>query len=90
MTKTEVRDEIANDLDIDKKTVQAVLDGFCNIVLAEVEQGGKVPLQPLGTFKSQHRPARQGRNPATGETIQIKAKTVAKFTPAKTFKEAVA
>ena len=54
-----------------------------------MKNGGEVPLKGLGKFRVQHRKARVGRNPLTGEELQIPAKTVAKFTLAKTLKDLV-
>ena len=51
-----------------------------------IKDGGEVPLKGLGKFKVQNRKARVGRNPLTGEPVQIPAKTVVKFTVAKQLK----
>ena len=53
----------------------------------EIKAGGEVPLKGLGKFKVQNRKARVGRNPLTGEPVDIPAKTVVKFTVAKSLKD---
>ena len=58
-------------------------------IIDEVKRGGSVSVAGFGVFEAKKRAARMGRNPATGETIQIKASTSPKFRPAKAFKDAV-
>jgi DNA-binding protein HU-beta len=89
MTRTEVIDALSQRSGTDKKEVKAFLDHLTALVEDEIRRGGEVPLKGLGKFKVQKRKAREGRNPITGETIQIPAKTVAKFTLAKSLKDLV-
>ena len=60
------------------------------IIANELDGGGKVAIAGFGTFETRHRAARTGRNPATGESIQIAAKNVAAFKAAKGLKDRVA
>lgn len=89
MTRTEVIDSLATRTDMDKKEVKKFLDCLTELVEDAMRNGGEVPLKGLGKFKVSHRKARVGRNPLTGEPIQIAAKTVAKFTLAKSLKDLV-
>jgi DNA-binding protein HU-beta len=89
MTRTELIDAIAADVEGDKKAAKSFLESFTRIVENEMKKEGEVPLQGLGKFKVSKRQARTGRNPATGETIQIPAKTVVKFTVAKALKDLI-
>jgi len=89
MTRTETIEALATKTGFDKKDVKRFLDGLTAVVEDEIRRGGEVPLKGLGKFKVQHRQARTGRNPLTGDPIQIPAKTVAKFTIAKSLKELV-
>src|SRR5210317_1027364 len=66
-----------------KKAVEAVFDGVTN----GMKNGDKVSIAGFGTFESRYRAARQGRNPATGETIQIAAKNAPAFKAAKGLKD---
>ena len=66
-----------------KEAVDAVFDGIVNSMNA----GEPVAIAGFGKFESKYRAARQGRNPATGEKIKIKAKTLPKFRPGKAWKE---
>ena len=79
MNKTELVETIAQRTDISKKDVQAVLDHFESIA-GDVVAKGKEALTIPGflKFEQTHRAARQGRNPQTGETIQVAAANAAK------------
>ena len=89
MTRTELIDAIAAETGKDKKDAKTFIESFTKIVENEMKKEGEVPLAGLGKFKVSKRQARTGRNPATGETIQIPAKTVVKFTVAKALKDLV-
>ncbi len=89
MNRTELIDAIARETDTDKKQAKSFLEGFTHIVENEMKNEGDVPLAGLGKFKVVKRSARTGRNPATGEPIQIPAKTVVKFTVAKALKDLI-
>jgi DNA-binding protein HU-beta len=89
MTRTELIDALATETGGDKKVAKEFLEGFTRIVEAEMRKEGEVPLAGLGKFRVSKRAARTGRNPATGEAIQIPAKTVVKFAIAKQLKELI-
>ena len=72
-----------------KKEAQAAVDCVFSSIISALKNKDTVTLVGFGTFKVQKREARKGRNPATGEEIQIKAKNVPKFTAGKALKEAV-
>ena len=72
-----------------KKEAQAAVDCIFSSITQALKENDSVMLIGFGTFKVQKREARKGRNPATGEEIQIKAKNVPKFTAGKALKEAV-
>lgn len=90
MTRTEFIDALAGETHLDKKDVKTLLDGLTAVIEREIRAGGEVPLKGLGKFKVQNRKARVGRNPLTGEPVQIPAKTVVKFTIAKSLKDLIA
>ncbi|MFQ5876487.1 MAG: HU family DNA-binding protein [Acidobacteriota bacterium] len=89
MNRTELIEAIARETDTDRKQAKTFLEGFTRIVESEIRKEGEVPLSGLGKFKVVKRAARTGRNPATGEPIQIPAKTVVKFTVAKALKDLI-
>ena len=89
MTKAELIEQIANDAGITKKEAGEALNSFVANVTNALKNEGKLTLTGFGTFVKSHRKAREGRNPQTGETIQIKAHNVVTFKPGKTLKDAV-
>ncbi len=89
MTRTELIEAIAREAETERQLAKAFLEGFTRIVEKEMKDEGEVPLAGLGKFKVVKRQARVGRNPATGESIQIPAKTVVKFTVAKALKDLI-
>lgn len=90
MNKADLIDKMAADADITKTAASAALDAMLDGITTTLSQGGKVTLVGFGTFSVSHRSAREGRNPQTGETIQIAAKDVPKFSAGKALKDSVA
>ncbi len=74
----------------EKKTVDAILVALGTVTYAELQKGGEVTLPGIGKIALKHREARTGRNPRTGEAVEIAAKRVPDFTAAKALKDAVA
>ena len=89
MNKSELVAAIAKDTGVTKKDIEAVLKGLTSAIHTELQNGGKVQIPELGSFKVSERAARTVRNPRTGESMKSPACKVAKFTAAKAFKEAV-
>ena len=87
MKKRDLIQAVALHTGVDKKTATSTVEGTIDVILATVAKGEIVNISGFAKFAKIKRPARQGRNPATGETIQIKAKTVAKITALKGFKD---
>jgi DNA-binding protein HU-alpha len=87
MTRTELIDALAAEAEMDKRDAKRFLEGLTQLVERTIRAGGEVPLKGLGKFKVQNRKARVGRNPMTGEPVNIPAKTVVKFTVAKSLKD---
>jgi DNA-binding protein HU-beta len=88
MNRRELVLALAERLDTDRKTADAALTAVVDEITAQVAKGETVSLPGFAKFARIDRPARMGRNPATGETIKIAAKRVAKITPLKAFKDA--
>ena len=89
MNKRELAKAVAVQSDVELKTVVTVIDGFTDVVTAVVAKGEPVSIPGFAKFVKVDRPARMGRNPATGEAIRIKASKKARITPVKAFKDAV-
>ncbi len=90
MNKQELVDAIAERTTTTKKEADAILSAVVEAIIEAVAAGDKVTLVGFGTFEPRARQARQGRNPSTGDVIQIPATTVPTFSPGKSFKEKVA
>ncbi len=89
MNKRELAKSVAVQADVDLSTVSKVLEGFTEVVTAVVSKGEPVAISGFAKFVKVDRPARMGRNPATGEQIMIRASKKARITPVKAFKDAV-
>lgn len=89
MTKSQVLNALAEKSGMSKKDVDMLLDTLTNLAYHEVKNSGEFVVPGIGKLVKVHRAARMGRNPATGASIQIAAKTVVKFRVAKAAKEAV-
>ncbi|HVW33357.1 MAG TPA: HU family DNA-binding protein [Acidimicrobiia bacterium] len=89
MNRRELVNAIAAHTETDTKTVDGVLRGFTDVVLATVAKGDPVVVTGFAKFAKIQTKARMGRNPATGEAIKIKASKKARITPLKGFKDVV-
>jgi DNA-binding protein HU-beta len=89
MNKSELIDAIASSSGLSKADAGRALDGFTSAITGALSGGGSVSMVGFGTFSVKHRAARAGRNPRTGETIQIKASNNPSFKAGKALKDAV-
>lgn len=89
MTKTQLVAALADAMGADKKIASAALDAIAEVVAREVAAGGAVTLPGLGKVACRERPAREVRNPATGEMVKKDADKQVKFTIAKALKDSV-
>ena len=89
MNKSELIDTIAEGADISKAAAGNALESAIEAIGQSLKKGDSVSLVGFGTFTIKHRPARMGRNPRTGEAIQIKAANVPGFKAGKTLKDSV-
>ena len=89
LTKAQLVATLSENLDITKKDVNNFLDTLNAIAYKETKKNGSFTLPGLGKLVLVKRKARMGRNPATGETIKIKAKTVVKIRVSKICKDTI-
>lgn len=89
MNKTELVAAIAEKTELSKKDAEKALKAFTDVVAEELKKGEKIQLVGFGTFEVTERAAREGRNPLTGEKMQIKASKAPKFKAGKALKDAV-
>lgn len=87
LTKSQVMATLAERTGLSKKQVRIFFDELAKLAYQEAKDGFTIP--GIGKLMLVHRKARQGRNPATGEIIQIPAKTAVKFRVAKVCKDAI-
>ncbi len=89
MNKTELIAAMAEVSGVSKKDTEAVLKAFTEVVSSELKKGEKIQLVGFGTFEVSERAAREGRNPATGETMAIAAAKAPKFKAGKALKDMI-
>ena len=89
MTKTQVVAHFADTFELSKAQAKAMVDEFAELAVSQTKKVGEFTVPGIGKLVKQKRKARMGRNPATGEAIKIKAKTVVKMRLAKACKDAI-
>jgi len=91
MNKAQLVDIVQRELgkDVSKAAAERALDAVLNAIKKGVQTGGTVQLVGFGTFRLSKRPARMGRNPKTGEQIQIKASKTVRFSAGLGLKESL-
>jgi DNA-binding protein HU-beta len=87
MTKNELAEQIAGKTGLAASQARQVVEAAIETISDELAAGGEVALAGFGKFSVSHRAARQGRNPSTGETINIAASKAAKFSAASQLKK---
>ena len=88
-TMKHIAADLAEAHEMSKKDAEMFLGDFIDLLGAKLKKGEKIRLSGLGIFQVRHRPARMGRNPATGESIRIKASKKVAFRVAKDLKESI-
>ncbi len=89
LTKSQIVSHFGNKFEISKKVASSVIDEMAALAIAETKKAGAFTFPGVGKLVLVKRKARVGRNPATGEPINIPAKTVVKMRIAKACKEAI-
>lgn len=89
MNKGDLIDSIAKQSGLSKADAGRALDACLDAITGSLMQGDRVSLPGFGTYSTTKRAARTGRNPQTGETIKIKARTAVSFKPSSRLKDAV-
>lgn len=89
MNKAELVDAVASAANLSKADAGRAVDAVVNSITSALKKGQQVSVVGFGTFSVKHRAARSGRNPRTGETINISASNVPGFKAGKALKDAV-
>ena len=90
MNKVDLVEAVAKEADLSKAAATRVLEAVLKTIVKQVSKKQDVQLIGFGTFRAVKRSARTGRNPSTGEPLNIPASNVPRFTPGKAFKERLA
>jgi DNA-binding protein HU-beta len=89
MTKTDLIDSLTKRLGLPRQNVEEMVNGVFDDITSALKNGDKVNISGFGTFSISHRGARTGRNPRTGEQIEIASSRSAKFKVGKALKESL-
>ena len=89
MTKQELAQKVAADTGLSGSDAKSAVDATFDAIAGELANGGEVAVAGFGKFNVSERAAREGRNPATGETIQIAASNAARFSAASALKKSL-
>jgi integration host factor subunit beta len=89
MTKADLVERVAKDAELTKKDAEQLVEIVFDSIVASLNEGQKIELRGFGSFRVRQRNARSGRNPKTGEPVEIPAKRVAYFKPGKELKELI-
>ena len=89
MTKADLVEIVAAEADMTKKDVEQLVEIIFDSIVTTLNKGEKIELRGFGSFRVRERNARKGRNPKTGEPVEIPAKRVAYFKPGKDLKEII-
>jgi integration host factor subunit beta len=89
MTKADLIEKISRDLDMTRKDSEMIIEAIFDSVVRALRAGDKAEIRGLGSFRTRQRQPRVGRNPKTGERVEVPAKRVPYFKPSKELKELV-
>ncbi len=89
MTKANLVDEVMRVVELPRKDSETVVDIVFESIVKSLRAGDKIEIRGFGSFRRRERKARVGRNPKTGERVEVPAKTVPYFKPSKELKDLV-
>jgi integration host factor subunit beta len=89
MTKAELVDEVSRVSDLTKKHSEVIVETVFRSIIAALQRGEKIELRGFGSFRLRQREPRNGRNPKTGDTVDVPPKKVPYFKPGKELKELI-
>ncbi|HEX5734353.1 MAG TPA: HU family DNA-binding protein [Blastocatellia bacterium] len=87
MTKAELVEEVARAAELNKRDAEVIVETVFDSIITALHKGEKVELRGFGSFRTRERGPRRGRNPKTGEPVDVPAKRVPYFKPGKELKE---
>ena len=87
MTKAELVEEVAQTTQLTKKDAELIVNTVFESIVQSLKEGKKIELRGFGSFRIRHRGARVGRNPKTGDRVEVPPKRIPYFKPGKDLKE---
>ncbi len=89
MTKADLVEQVAQEVLVTRKEASKIVEAALNSILESLRRGEKVEIRGFGTFRTRTRNARLGRNPKSGDKVEVPSKTVPFFKPSKQLRDAV-
>lgn len=89
MTKADIVDEVAGKVDLTKKQAEGIVNSVFESIVQSLQSGEKIELRGFGSFRIRSRKPRIGRNPKTGEKVQVPSKKIPYFKPGKELKDLI-
>lgn len=89
MTKADLIDDVARKTELNRKDSEVIVDTIFEGIVKSLRGGDKIEIRGFGSFRTRHRNARVGRNPKTGERVDVPAKAIPYFKPSKELKDLV-
>ncbi len=89
MTKAELVEEVSRLSDLSKKEAEVVVDTVFQSIIDALHRGEKIELRGFGSFRLRQRDSRRGRNPKTGDTVDVPPKSVPYFKPGKELRDLI-
>ena len=89
MTKADLIEEVSRVVEVTRKESEVIVETILDSVVKSLRQGEKVEIRGFGSFRTRERRGRVGRNPKSGETVQVPAKTIPYFKPSKELRDVV-
>ncbi|MFN2238326.1 MAG: integration host factor subunit beta [Thermoanaerobaculia bacterium] len=89
MTKAELVDEVSRAIQVTKKQAEAIVNVVFDSIVDSLRSGEKIELRGFGSFRLRSRKSRTGRNPKTGEKVEVPSKKIPYFKPGKELKELI-
>ena len=89
MTKADLIEDVARKTELSRKDSEVIVDTIFEGIVKSLRSGDKIEIRGFGSFRTRHRNARMGRNPKTGERVDVPAKDIPYFKPSKELKDVV-
>ena len=89
MTKADLIEEVARVVEVTRKDAEVIVEGIFSSIVKSLRNGDKIEIRGFGSFRTRQRQGRTGRNPQSGEQVQVPPKTIPFFKPGKELRDAV-